>query len=97
MSAKPAPFVDPSPAAQKYDADQKEADVSQSEKDRVRDEKAHAAERRQMVIDSLLFERQGYVVNDKPDRVKQVDAALKAAGYSAPAQRRAPSTTKSEG
>lgn len=32
-------------------------------------------------IEALLFERQGYVTRDLPDRVKQVDAALAALGY----------------
>lgn len=33
-------------------------------------------------IAALLREREGYVREDKSDRIKDVDAALKAAGYS---------------
>lgn len=48
---------------------------------------AYAAARRQDTIDALLTERRGYEVAGKSDRVKAVDAALKAAGYSTPAGR----------
>lgn len=37
------------------------------------------------VIEALLFERQGYIVRDLPDRVKSVDAALADLGYKATA------------
>lgn len=33
------------------------------------------------LIEALLIERQGYVRRNLPDRVKQVDEALRAAGY----------------
>jgi len=33
------------------------------------------------LIDALLIEREGYVRRNLPDRVKQVDAALRDAGY----------------
>lgn len=38
----------------------------------------------QSQIDALLLERAGYERRNLPDRVAQVDAALKAAGYEAP-------------
>lgn len=53
-------------------------------------EKEAAAERRQATIDALLEERRGYEIAGKADRAKQVDAALKDAGYKAPAGRKAP-------
>lgn len=34
------------------------------------------------IVDSLLIEREGYVRRNLPDRVKQVDQALRDAGYS---------------
>lgn len=34
------------------------------------------------LIDALLIEREGYVRRNLPDRVKQVDQALRDAGYS---------------
>jgi hypothetical protein len=33
------------------------------------------------LIDALLIEREGYVRRNLPDRVKQVDVALRDAGY----------------
>lgn len=33
------------------------------------------------LIEALLIEREGYVRRNLPDRVKQVDEALRAAGY----------------
>lgn len=33
------------------------------------------------IIESLLIEREGYVRRNKPDRVKAVDAELRALGY----------------
>lgn len=33
------------------------------------------------LIEALLLEREGYVRRNLPDRVKQVDEALRAAGY----------------
>lgn len=53
-----------------------------------------AAKRRQEWIGALLEERRGYEVAGRADRVAEVDAALVAAGYKAPAGRRAkPSET----
>lgn len=37
-------------------------------------------------IESLLVEREGYVRRNKPDRVKEVDAQLRALGYEKVAQ-----------
>lgn len=46
-------------------------------------------EQTKVTIQALLDERKGYAMYDMPDRVKQVDEALKAIGYkaAAPAKR----------
>lgn len=55
----------------------------------AREEKDVAAERRADTIRALLEERRGYEIHGNTERVKDVDASLKAAGYSAPKGRAA--------
>jgi hypothetical protein len=43
----------------------------------------------QAYIDALLRERRGYEIHGKADRVKDVDAALAAAGYTRPEAKKA--------
>ena len=56
----------------------------------AREEKDVAAERRADTIRALLEERHGYEIHGNTARVKDVDASLAAAGYKAPAGRKAP-------
>ena len=48
------------------------------------------------LIDALLSERAGYVMRGLKDRVKQVDDALRAAGYSAGAPKVETATAEPE-
>lgn len=57
-------------------------------------EPAHEDGQRQSRVDALLRERAGYERRGLTDRAKGVDAELKAAGYSAPAGRRAAAQDK---
>lgn len=54
------------------------------------DPKARAAAIRGQEIEALLDERRQHATFNRTERVKLIDAALKDAGYEAPAQRKAP-------